>query len=274
MHKLHFGLTYHIYNRGVNRCNLFHEKGNYLYFLKQFAQRIAPIADVYAYCLLPNHFHFLLRLKTADEILANPDLHEFWPHTRDNRPHQFFSNFFNGYARAFNEQHGRTGSLFQRPFGRIPVPTDAYFHTLVAYIHRNPRKHGLIADFRDWPYSSYEAILHDKATRVDKTAVLDWFGGREPFQQAHQNDPDEPPSPPTSVIRKTDAGYDIPISKDLSGVLYPDHPGVVRAGRQKVILLLDRANRPGRQEIGRAVWRANLGGGRGLSPRDWQLGGA
>jgi putative transposase len=110
------------------------------------------LTDMYAYCLLPNHFHFLLRLKTADEILANPDLHDFWPHTRDNRPHQFFSNFFNGYARAFNEQYGRTGSLFQRPFGRIPVPTDAYFHTLVAYIHRNPQKHGLTpqTDERRW----------------------------------------------------------------------------------------------------------------------------
>ncbi|MBK8986689.1 MAG: hypothetical protein IPM39_11505 [Chloroflexi bacterium] len=191
MPKLQFGQTYHIYNRGVNRCNIFQEKANYLYFLKLFTHYIAPIVDVYAYCLLPNHFHFLLHLKAFEEILRDPELRDFWPHTQADRPHQFFSNFFNAYARAFNDRYGRTGALFQRPFGRIPVTTEGYFYNLVTYIHRNPQKHGLVDDFRDWPYCSYDAIVHDKATRVGKTAVVGWYGSLAHFQEAHQTDPDE-----------------------------------------------------------------------------------
>ena len=193
MEKLQFGSTYHIYNRGVNRCNLFYEKANYRYFLRLFADHIAPVVQVFAYCLLPNHFHFLLRLLDADEILNRTDLHDYWKHARDNRPHQYFSNFFNAYARTINDRYGRTGSLFQRPFGRIPVTTDAYFFNLITYIHRNPQKHRLVADFCDWPYSSYDAILHDKPTRVCKTAVLEWYGGLDQFEEAHQIAPDEAP---------------------------------------------------------------------------------
>lgn len=191
MEKLRFGITYHIYNRGVNRCNIFHGKENYLYFLNLFIQHVAPIVEVYAYCLLPNHFHFLLRLKDADAILKSPDLHDYWKHARDNRPHQYFSNFFNAYARTFNDRYGRTGSLFQRPFGRISVTTDAYFYNLITYIHRNPQKHGFVDDFHEWPYTSYDAILHDKETRVNKTAVFDWYGSRQQFQEAHQTEPNE-----------------------------------------------------------------------------------
>ena len=191
MEKLQFGCMYHIYNRGVNRCNLFYEKANYQYFLKLFSLHIAPVVKVYAYCLLPNHFHILLRLLEADDILNSTDLHDYWKHTRANRPHQYFSNFFNAYARTINDRYGRTGSLFQRPFHRIPVTTDSYFLSLITYIHRNPQKHGLVDDFRDWPYSSFDAILHDKPTRVDKTAVLDYFGNQVQFIEAHQTEPDE-----------------------------------------------------------------------------------
>ena len=191
MEKLQFGGTYHVYNRGVNRCNLFYEKANYLYFLRLFADHIAPVVQVFAYCLLPNHFHILLRLLEADEILSRDDLHDYWQHARDDRPHQYFSNCFNAYARTINDRYGRSGSLFQRPFHRKPVTTDDYFCTLITYIHRNPQKHRLVDDFRDWPYSSYDAILHEKPTRVERTAVLDYFGNQVQFLEAHQTEPDE-----------------------------------------------------------------------------------
>ena len=58
---LRFGCYYHIYNRGNNRENLFIERRNYPYFLKLYAKHIQPVAETYAYCLLPNHFHFAIR---------------------------------------------------------------------------------------------------------------------------------------------------------------------------------------------------------------------
>jgi putative transposase len=54
------------------------------------------------------------------------------------KPSQYFSNLFNAYAKAFNRAYHRTGALFQRPFGRIEITSDAYFMQVVVYIHRNP----------------------------------------------------------------------------------------------------------------------------------------
>jgi REP element-mobilizing transposase RayT len=64
---LQHGQYYHVYNRGNNRENVFVEERNYRYFLKLYANYIEPIADTYAYCLLRNHFHLLVRIKTVEE---------------------------------------------------------------------------------------------------------------------------------------------------------------------------------------------------------------
>ena len=74
------------------------------------------------------------------------------PQFTPKRASQQFGNLFNAYAKAINRAYGRTGSLFQHPFGRVPVTSDAYLVQLVAYIHRNPQRHGFVDDFRDWPY--------------------------------------------------------------------------------------------------------------------------
>ena len=64
---LQYSTYYHIYNRGNNRQNVFFEERNYRYFLQLYAKYIEPVADTYAYCLLPNHFHLLVRTKSVDE---------------------------------------------------------------------------------------------------------------------------------------------------------------------------------------------------------------
>jgi putative transposase len=63
---LQYGQYYHIYNRGNNRENLFVEQRNYPYFLKQYTKHILPVAETFAYCLLPNHFHFAIRTRTEE----------------------------------------------------------------------------------------------------------------------------------------------------------------------------------------------------------------
>jgi putative transposase len=186
------GRTYHIYNRGVNREPIFHSRDNYRYFLDLYIKHVGALVDTYAYCLLGNHFHFLVRVKTIEE-LASPDLTGFrnlsgLHHPHDKPPSQHFSNFFNAYARAFNRRYDRTGALFQRPFGRIPVTTDEYFAYLVVYIHQNPQKHGLVDHYRDWPWSSYDALAGDKPTRLNRTAVLDYLGGRAGYEFIHRQD--------------------------------------------------------------------------------------
>jgi REP element-mobilizing transposase RayT len=184
---LQHGRYYHIYNRGNNRENIFVEERNYLYFLKLYAEHIEPVADTYAYCLLRNHFHLLVRIKDV-ENLTNPEnltgLEDLSGLQR--LPSQHFSNLFNAYSKAFNKAYKRTGALFQRPFGRIEVTSEAYFARLVTYIHQNPQKHGLVADFREWPYLSYHTLLVTKPTRLKRDEVLAWFGGTKNLVVMHQ----------------------------------------------------------------------------------------
>jgi putative transposase len=67
--KLEPDCFYHIYNRGINGCTIFENLDNYLFFLKQFSKYVIPLCDIYAYCLMPNHFHFVLKIKSNEELL-------------------------------------------------------------------------------------------------------------------------------------------------------------------------------------------------------------
>ena len=68
------GQYYHIYNRGNNGETIFRDARNYPYFLKLYAEYVEPVAETYAYCLLPNHFHFLVRIRKcqSSEVLRGP----------------------------------------------------------------------------------------------------------------------------------------------------------------------------------------------------------
>jgi REP element-mobilizing transposase RayT len=175
---LNHGDHYHIYNRGNNRETIFREQRNYIYFLKLYEKYIPLVADTFAYCLLPNHYHLLVRVKTVDEQLTSG--------IRVKNPGQQFGNLFNAYTKAYNKVYQRTGSLFQKPFGRLKVTSDAYFTRLITYIHHNPERHGLIDDYKLWPYSSYQIILSEKPTHVQREQVLTWFGDRKDYQTYHQ----------------------------------------------------------------------------------------
>ena len=200
---------YHIYNRGNNGENIFIQERNYEHFMNLYFKYIDPIAETFAYCLLRNHFHVSLKTKTEDEI------NETWKETLkvsapnkkligqrnlvnqgsgqaskplgfENYASQQFSNFFNAYAKAINNAYGRTGSLFQHPFGRVPITTDRQFWNVIAYIHQNPQKHKFVKDFRDWKWSSYGILIAEKPTKLKRNTVLDWFGGKESYLELHQ----------------------------------------------------------------------------------------
>ena len=98
---------------------------------------------------------------------------------------QQFSNFFNAYAKAINNAYGRTGSLFEHPFGRVLITTDRQFWNVIAYIHQNPQMHGFVKDFRDWKYSSYGMILTEKPTVIKRDEVMKWFGTRDDYLSLH-----------------------------------------------------------------------------------------
>ena len=164
---------YHIYNRGVNGCNIFHEERNYRYFLQLYVRDIVPILDTYAYCLLGNHYHLLVKIRPESE----------W---REFKPSKQFATFLGSYTKAFNKAYQRTGPLFERPFKRKQVHDLAYFQRLVIYIQQNPQKHGIVDDFREWPFSSYTALVTEKMTHLQRDKVRNWFGGTQELIESHR----------------------------------------------------------------------------------------
>ena len=181
--QLRQGQIYHIYARGENREKVFFDERIYPFFLRLCARHIEPVADTYAYSLLPDHFHFLVRIRTEEEIRkASEALGVSWVL----EPNHQFGKLLDAYADVVNRALKRTGSLFEKPFGRVLVTSDVHFVHLVAYIHQNPEKQGLVESFRDWPHSSYDALLSDEPTHLKRQEVLAWFDGPAALQQFHQ----------------------------------------------------------------------------------------
>ena len=186
---------YHIYDRGNNRENIFFEERNYHYFMKLYAKYIEPVAETFAYCLMRNHFHLLVRIKThkTDAVFKTASVSETASVLRAREVSHEFNNLLNSYAKSINKAYQRTGALFQSHFGRIEVTSDRYFLALINYIHRNPQKHKFVDDFRDYPYSSYHTILSTKPTHVKREEVLEWFGNKVRFEEFHQSSTDTKP---------------------------------------------------------------------------------
>lgn len=181
--KLQPAHYYHIFNRGINGEKIFFEQRNYTFFLERYTKYVYPFVDTFAYCLLGNHFHLLIRVRSDEElekvIKTKADKPSYW-HVSN-----AFSSFLQSYTRAINKAYGRTGAIFETPFKRIEVKDEAYFTSLVNYIHQNPEKHGLISDFRDYEHSSYHTHLSRKVTKLSREDVIAWFGDKEEYVNFH-----------------------------------------------------------------------------------------
>ena len=123
------GNYYHLCNRGNNTEELFSEDGNYLFFFQKLSKYILPYLKIFAYCLMPNHFHFLTQVRAEATIFKNlTKLPKFSKvEIGINRClEERFQRFFTSYSLAYNKQQNRTGSLFQKRFKRIHINSDRY----------------------------------------------------------------------------------------------------------------------------------------------------
>jgi REP element-mobilizing transposase RayT len=170
------GKYYHIYNRGINSNILFKENANYEHFLKLYDLHIEPIAETYAWCLMKNHFLFLIRIKDADEIKTEKKI----------QPSQSFSNLFNAYTKAFNKKYNRHGALFERPFRRKPIENETYFQNGIVYTHNNPVHHNYCEHALDYPWSSYGTCISDEPTKLKRKEVIEIFDDIQNFKYVHE----------------------------------------------------------------------------------------
>ncbi len=187
--KLICGETYHIYNKTVGSELLFKSDEDYKYFLKKLERFILPIAIIYTYCLIPNHFHLMLKIKETEKI---PQLQRISDEEHSDYIIRTFGNFFQSYSKSFNKTYKRKGRLFIQPFKRILVDDEDYFVLLVNYIHRNPIHHGLVKELKDWRYSSFVTFLSVKPTNIDREEVLSFFNSLEEFIQFHEENKTKP----------------------------------------------------------------------------------
>jgi REP element-mobilizing transposase RayT len=201
---LEHGHFYHIYNRGINSCKLFRETTNYEHFLGLYNKYISSVADTYAWVLMGNHFHLLVQIKKEDEIgiyeslnadrsndsvrfQTTTNLSESEGPDKVKKPtvHRHFSHLFNAYTKYFNPKYNRTGKLFETPFSRIKITSEAHLKFLVYYIHHNPIHHGFCEHYLDYPWSSYLTILSPKKTHLKRDEVLQWYREADCFKQYH-----------------------------------------------------------------------------------------
>lgn len=170
---------YHIYNRGVEKRTIFEDKQDYQVFLHYLKRYLSPPnfnevrprwivklhqeLKLFAYCLMPNHFHLLIKQDTKTSITL------------------FMRCLINAYTKYFNEKYERVGPLFQGKFKAVLVETDAYFLHLSRYIHLNPLVHDHptrsdLVELTQYPYSSYAEYLGQRNTKwINTQEILTYF---------------------------------------------------------------------------------------------------
>ena len=206
MEKLQPNCSYHIFNHANGFENIFIEDENYRFFLEKYQQYILPIAETYAYCLLPNHFHLVVRIRrkeVIEEVYRNFKSTNFskFPNfgkvensgkveITDNIIEQFiskqFANLFSCYTQSFNKVNKRRGSLFLKNFRREPIENKAYFLNAVIYTHRNPVHHAFCDRYTDWSYTSFCEIKERNSHMIEVDKLLRMFGGRDSFIDLHE----------------------------------------------------------------------------------------
>ena len=179
----------HLLSHAVGDEKLFREPKNHDFFLKKYCEHISPVADTFCYNLLPNHFHFLVRIKGYNEIETHfkekKKDKEFNPETVPDFIMERFSNWLNSYTKAFNKIYNRKGSLFIDYLRRVEIKKDGQFTDTIFYVHKNPVHHGYCKTISGWPGSSYNLLTSTEPTFLMRDEIMEWFGGRDQFLKYH-----------------------------------------------------------------------------------------
>jgi putative transposase len=159
---------YHIYNRGNNKQQIFFAQTDYESFLHYVKRFITPHSNILAWCLMPNHFHFLIHC-TKESV-----------ETRKYGGLQLtilsysIKQLLSSYTKSINKTYNRTGNLFQQKTKAKCVNdiNGNYCRNAFFYIHQNPLKANLITDILDWKYSSFKEVLENSSSGLTCTSLI------------------------------------------------------------------------------------------------------
>ncbi len=207
---------YHIYSQGNNHRKIFLLQKNYLYFLEKLRDFILPYADILAWCLMPNHFHLMVKVNEVElpkpsqgvtpshPLTKNNPLPPSHPLTKIRTLNQSIGIMLRSYTRAINKQEGFSGSLFReeakadclnctegltKPYFmkqgithiNITDPARQYPQVCFHYIHQNPVKAGLVKEAEGWDFSSardYAGLRNGKL--INKEVAAEYLDIRWP----------------------------------------------------------------------------------------------
>jgi len=178
---------YHIYNRANNSMPLFYNNTNYFLFLKFIRIYLENYAEVLAYCLIPNHFHLLIKTTRKLIIQENEDLKTITDlEVIGAKVSEQFRQMFIKYAYIIKSQENIKGSIFQKPFKRVLIESESQLLKTLFYIHYNPVKHNVRSDYTIYQYSSYKALTTNCKTNIARDHVITLFGSVQNLIEFHQ----------------------------------------------------------------------------------------
>ena len=185
---------YHIYHRVVSGERLFHNGSDYLDFLERYKKYLQPFFNTWAYCLIPNHYHFLVKVKSMEELLLKSKVEKTNASKQfieGKKSFSFFienqlSRMLSGIALRYNKKHKRNGPLFEQGIKRVCITSEQRIAYQIAYIHHNPIHHGISNSFDEWVYSSYNTFVNSGKTNVSVKEVLAFLGGMDTFHWIHK----------------------------------------------------------------------------------------
>ncbi|OGE64292.1 hypothetical protein A3I48_03635 [Candidatus Daviesbacteria bacterium RIFCSPLOWO2_02_FULL_36_7] len=180
--------TYHIFNRGVAKLPIFTDKRDYNRFLQtiyyyqfqgpkpKFSQlnrfkdfkfeKNKKIVEIFCYCLMPNHYHFLIR------------------QLQENGISEFINKISNSYTKYFNTRHNRVGHLLQGQFKAVRIEHEEQLIHVSRYIHLNPIVSFLIKDLREYQWSSYTTYIGLQTNKIcTREFILSIFKTQQKYEQ-------------------------------------------------------------------------------------------
>lgn len=204
--KLLCDTYFHLFFKDEQGLHLFKTDQDYLHFLQLFFTYISPIADVYSYCLLPNQLHFVLKTKTEkavftflkiegrfpDETITLEEIHtlsaksEFQNHNiLSIHMQKQMASFFTTYALKL-QQENLSKKKIHLPYEQALLISNDEVKTCIIHLHSLALQQGHTKELSVWRYTSFNAIISDKPTKLMRKEVIDIFGSKDNFIKQHQ----------------------------------------------------------------------------------------